>query len=156
MKEKIKPVVAIVVGSSNDLNQIKGAEEILQRFEIPYQLVVCSAHRNPEGVRALAKNSKKEGIKVIIAAAGYAAHLAGVIASQTVLPVIGVPLDTSPLAGFDSLLSMTMMPSGIPVAVMTVGVAGAKNAALFAMQILALEDKNIEKKLIAYRRELSG
>jgi len=130
---------------------LKGAG-ILKQFKIPYEMTVSSAHRNPEKTKKLAQNAEKRGVKVIIAGAGMAAHLPGVIASYTNLPVIGVPLSASSLSGLDSLLSIVQMPSGVPVATMAVGEAGAKNAAILAIQILALSDKNLKGSLKEFRK----
>jgi len=143
------------MGSKKDQEVMQKAAEILEEFKIPYQMEVSSAHRNPERTKRLARDAEKKGVKVIIAGAGMAAHLPGVIASYTNLPVIGVPLNASALSGLDSLFSIVQMPSGIPVATMAVGEAGAKNAAIFAAQILALSDDRIKKSVDKFRKGLS-
>lgn len=143
-------LVSVVMGSDSDLPVMNEASKILEEFSVEYELILTSAHRAPERTTKLATSAKKRGVKVIIAGAGAAAHLAGVIASQTPLPVIGVPIDATSLQGLDALLSTVQMPGGIPVATMAIGKAGAKNAALFAVRILALEDKSISEKLSAY------
>lgn len=150
----VAPKVLILMGSKKDREVMSESVRILDQFKIPYQMEVSSAHRHPERTRKLAQDAEKKGINVIIAGAGMAAHLPGVVASQTNLPVIGVPLSSSSLSGMDSLFSMVQMPSGIPVATMAIGEAGAKNAAVFAAQILALSDQKIRKRLDRFRREL--
>jgi phosphoribosylaminoimidazole carboxylase PurE protein len=147
--------ILVVVGSKSDQEAMSKAVEILQEFEIPYQMEICSAHRNPEKTKALASSAENKGIKVIIAGAGMAAHLPGVIASHTTLPVIGVPLNASPLLGLDSLFSMVQMPSGVPVATVSIGEAGAKNAAILAIQILAISDEKLKKRLQKFKDDLS-
>lgn len=139
--------VLIVMGSESDREVMSRAAEVLSDLGIAYEMVVSSAHRNPERTRKLAKEAEKKGIKVIIAGAGMAAHLPGVIASHTKLPVIGVPLPSLPLKGVDSFFSILQMPSGVPVATMSVGKAGAKNAGILAAQILALADDKIKERL---------
>ncbi len=136
---------------------MKEAASILTEFQIPHELFLTSAHRSPERTSLFADRAAGRGVKVIIVGAGMAAHLAGVIASQTPLPVIGVPLDSSasPLHGFDALLSTVQMPGGIPVATMAIGKAGAKNAALMAIRILALEDETLRGKLAVYISEMA-
>lgn len=148
--------VSIVMGSGSDLEVMEGAQEVLKEFDISYETIISSAHRTPDETAQYAKGAAGRGIKVIIAGAGYAAHLAGVIASHTVLPVIGVPLNASSLNGLDSLLAMVQMPAGIPVATVTIGKAGAKNAALLAVEILALSDNELSKKLIDYRKKMAA
>lgn len=152
MKEN--PVVAVVMGSPSDLEIMKDCLETLQQFEIPHEVRILSAHRTPEKTAEFAKSAMERGLRVIIAAAGKAAHLAGVIASLTPLPVIGVPIPTSDLGGLDSLLSMVQMPAGIPVATVAIGKAGAKNAALLAMAILSLGDLSLRKKIESYRQTM--
>lgn len=146
------PVVSILMGSHSDLEVMKESAEILKKFEIPYEISVISAHRMPHKLFDYAQNLLPRGIEVVIAGAGGAAHLPGVIASLTPIPVIGVPIRTSTLDGLDSLLSIVQMPSGIPVA--TVAINGAKNAALLAVEILSLKDRNLREKIIAYRKEM--
>lgn len=150
-----RPQVAIVMGSDSDLPVMQEAANILDEFGVPYELCIASAHRAPDLTEALAKNAHKKGIEVIIAGAGAAAHLAGVIASKTTLPVLGVPIDSSSLKGLDSLLSTVQMPGGIPVATMAIGKAGAKNAALLAIRFLALEDKALNDRLAAYVKKMA-
>ncbi|KPL01128.1 MAG: phosphoribosylaminoimidazole carboxylase [candidate division Zixibacteria bacterium SM23_73_3] len=148
----VAPRVLIVMGSKRDQGTMLKGAKILKEFKIPFQMEVSSAHRNPERTKRLAQNAEKQGVKVIIAGAGMAAHLPGVIASHTNLPVIGVPLSASSLSGLDSLLSIVQMPSGMPVATMTIGEAGAKNAAILAIQILALSDKKLKGSLKEFRK----
>lgn len=148
--EKKNVIVSVVMGSDSDLHIMTEATKVLDEFGIAYELVLTSAHRTPERTTKFAKTADSRGVKVIIVGAGAAAHLAGVIASQTLLPVIGVPIDATSLQGLDALLSTVQMPGGIPVATMAVGKAGAKNAALFALRFLALSDKAIHKKLAGY------
>jgi phosphoribosylaminoimidazole carboxylase PurE protein len=150
---KIK--VLIIMGSDSDLEVMRETGSLLEKFKIPYRIAIASAHRSPELVEETLRRAEKEGAKIIIAGAGAAAHLAGVIASKTVLPVIGVPLEGSPLKGLDALLSTVQMPPGVPVASMAVGKAGAKNAAIFAAQMIAINDKALSKKLKEYKKNLS-
>ncbi len=150
------PLVAIVMGSKSDAETLKPMLEALDRLGISYEVSVISAHRNPEEVREYGLSAQKRGIEVVIAAAGGAAHLPGVLASWTTLPVIGVPLATSELKGIDALYSIVQMPAGIPVACMAVGATGAKNAAYLAAQILGLKHDEIRKAYEKYRRELQG
>lgn len=147
----MKPQVLIIMGSDSDLSVVEETGNVLKEFGIPYEMTIASAHRTPERVQKLSKEAEKKGVEVIIAAAGAAAHLAGVVAAHTILPVIGIPINSSPLQGFDSLLSTAQMPPGVPVATMAVGKAGAKNAAFLAAQIIGRKDKGIVKKLVAYR-----
>jgi 5-(carboxyamino)imidazole ribonucleotide mutase len=147
--------ILVVMGSKSDQRIMLKGLEILRKFKIPYRMEISSAHRNPERTKNLAKSAEREGVKVIIAGAGMAAHLPGVIASYTNLPVIGVPLNVSPLSGIDSLFSMVQMPSGVPVAAMAIGEAGAKNAAILAIQILALYDEKLKKRLEKFKKELA-
>lgn len=150
---KNKPLVSIVMGSDSDLPVMKEVGDTLDKFSISYEVRISSAHRTPERTASFAKGAKKKGIKVIIAGAGGAAHLAGVIAAHTTLPVIGVPME-SKLDGLDSLLSIVQMPSGIPVATVAIGKAGAVNAAILAAQIIGISSQAVSKKLIAYKKEL--
>lgn len=152
----MKPQVLVIMGSDSDLPVMEETRKILEEFGIPYEMTIASAHRTPERVRKLSTEAEKRGIEVIIAAAGAAAHLAGVIASFTNLPVIGIPINSSPLQGLDSLLSTVQMPPGVPVATMAVGKAGAKNAAIFAAQIIGRKDKRLVKKLISYRKRVAA
>ena len=145
------PRVSIIMGSTSDLPVMKKAAEFLDEMEIPFEIHALSAHRTPAEVEKFAKNAKENGIQVIIAAAGMAAHLPGVIASMTSLPVIGVPIKAS-LDGLDALLAIVQMPPGIPVA--TVGIDGALNAGILAAQIIATADENLQKKLVDYKENL--
>lgn len=144
-----KPLVAIIMGSSSDESIMKGAEDILDDFGVGYEKIISSAHRMPNKTSNFAKNLKANGFEVVIAGAGKAAHLPGVVASHTTLPVIGVPIRTDDLGGLDSLLSIVQMPTGVPVA--TVAINGAKNAALLAIQILSLKYAEINKKFEQYK-----
>lgn len=153
-KGKRRPPKALVVmGSDSDFTVMKECIALLKKFEIEYDCVVCSAHRTPEKSRDMAKNAQKKGYNCIIAAAGKAAHLPGVIAAYTTLPVIGVPIKSDALDGMDALLSIAQMPPGIPVA--TVAINGSTNAAVLAAQILSLKYKPLEEKLKAYKQELA-
>jgi phosphoribosylaminoimidazole carboxylase PurE protein len=147
-------VVGIVLGSSTDWPSVEPAAALLKEWGIGFEVTVASAHRAPKRVLAYGREAAKRGLKIIIAAAGAAAHLAGVLAAETTLPVIGVPLPTSPLRGLDSLLSTVQMPGGVPVATMSLGPAGAKNAAIFAAQILALSDPRLEEILKRHKEDL--
>ncbi|MCM8764304.1 MAG: 5-(carboxyamino)imidazole ribonucleotide mutase [Candidatus Omnitrophica bacterium] len=148
------PKVALIVGSQNDLVFLDGAKEVLEIFGITYSIEVISAHRSLDRTIAFAESAKASGIKVIIACAGMAAHLPGVIAAKTTLPVLGVPLPTSEIKGIDSLYSMVQMPSGVPVGTMAIGKAGVKNAAIFAIEILALGDEALHNKLVEFKNSL--
>lgn len=148
--------IGIIMGSKSDEPLMQPTMDTLKELGIEYETVVMSAHRTPEKVRSYAIEAVNKGIEIIIAGAGAAAHLPGVIASWTNIPVIGVPLPTSDLKGADSLYSIVQMPGGIPVACMAIGSAGAKNAAIFAAQILALKYPAIKESLIEYRKRLSG
>lgn len=151
----MKPLVLIVTGSDSDLPVVEDTAKLLTEFGIAYEMTIASAHRTPALVQKLSAEAEKKGIEVIIAAAGAAAHLAGVVASHTILPVIGIPINSSPLLGLDSLLSTVQMPGGVPVATMAVGKAGAKNAAIFAAQILGRRDRNILGKLKTHRKKMA-
>jgi len=146
-------MIGIVMGSTSDWETMKAAAKMLDDFGVPYEAKAMSAHRTPQAVAEWASNAKKNGMKAIIAAAGGAAHLAGVVAAHTTLPVLGVPMPSKHLQGLDSLLSTVQMPKGIPVATFAIGDAGAANAALFAVSLLALEDKAIAAKLDDFRRK---
>ncbi len=145
--------VGIIMGSKSDLDTMKKASAILDEFNISYEMVISSAHRTPEEVKAFVTRLEDEGAVAFIAGAGAAAHLPGVVASFTTLPVIGIPLDATALKGIDSLLAIVQMPSGMPVA--TMAVDGAKNAALFAVQICGAFNKEIKEKYIAYRKDMA-
>ena len=149
------PQVSIVIGSDSDLEMMKEAAKALSEFGVPHEVQILSAHRSPERVTQFCKDLRKRGIEIVIAGAGGAAHLAGVIAAQTTLPVIGVPINSSPLSGLDSLLSTVQMPSGIPVATVAIGKAGAINAGILAVQILALKSTELEAKLAKHKEKLS-
>ena len=153
MSNKKNPVVSIIMGSQSDWESVKPASKILEEFSIPHECKIISAHRTPDRHKTFATNAKKRGIKVILAAAGGAAHLAGVTAAHTSLPVLGIPME-SKLSGLDSLLSTVQMPSGVPVATFAVGSAGSKNAALFAIRVIALEDSLIANKLDQYIKKM--
>ncbi|MCR4316130.1 MAG: 5-(carboxyamino)imidazole ribonucleotide mutase [Planctomycetes bacterium] len=147
----MKAIVGIVMGSKSDLEVMKDAGEALSEFGIEYEMRVISAHRTPEIAHEYSSTAKARGLKVIIAAAGGAAHLAGVMAASTTLPVLGVPIASSPLGGFDALLSTAQMPPGVPVATMSVGSWGARNAGIFAAMILATNDMEIAGKLAEFK-----
>jgi 5-(carboxyamino)imidazole ribonucleotide mutase len=147
----MKPLVSIIMGSTSDLPVMEKAAKLLNDFKIPFEMNALSAHRTPKEVEAFAKNAQANGIKVIIAAAGMAAHLPGVIASMTTLPVIGVPINAS-LDGMDALLAIVQMPPGIPVA--TVGINGAMNAGILAVQMLATDNAALQDQLAAYKEDL--
>ena len=149
------PLVGIVIGSKTDEPLIQPALEILEQLGIKYEFSVMSAHRNPEKVREYGLKAKERGIEVIIAAAGGAAHLPGVLASCTTIPVIGVPLPTSELKGVDALYSIVQMPAGVPVACVGIGTSGAKNAALLAAQILGLKNEKIRNAFGKYKQKLA-
>lgn len=151
-----KPIVGILMGSDSDLPVMQEAAAMLQEFGIEYEMLIASAHRTPKKVLEYSQSAEKRGIKVIIAGAGWAAHLAGVLASQTTLPVIGVPVDSSPLKGIDALLATAQMPGGVPVATMSLGKAGAKNAGVFAAQILGLSDVKIANRLKVFKVEMEN
>lgn len=150
-----KPLVGILMGSDSDLTVMEEAAKILKDFGIAYEMTVSSAHRTPKRTSEYAQSAEGRGIRVIIAGAGSAAHLAGFIAAETTLPVIGVPIDSSPLNGLDSLLSTVQMPGGVPVASMAIGKAGAKNAGIFAAQILAVSDPKLREALKAHREDMA-
>jgi len=145
--------VGIVMGSDSDVAVMKKAADILDRFDVTCFMTVASAHRTPERVAAIAERAEKEGWKLLIAGAGMAAHLAGFLAAHTVVPVIGVPIDSSSLNGLDALLSTAQMPGGIPVATMGIGAAGAKNAGILAVEVLAAFDPALRDKLRRFREE---
>jgi 5-(carboxyamino)imidazole ribonucleotide mutase len=150
-KPPSKPVVGIIMGSRSDWTTLQAAAAILDELGLHYQTRIVSAHRTPDRLYDYAKGAKSRGLKVIIAGAGGAAHLPGMTASMTVLPVLGVPVETRSLKGLDSLLSIAQMPGGIPVATFAIGQAGAKNAGLFAAALLALEDSTLARRLEAWR-----
>jgi 5-(carboxyamino)imidazole ribonucleotide mutase len=149
-----KPVVSIIMGSESDLEVVKEAIELLNNFKVAFEAKVLSAHRSPKELASYVEQATRSGTKVFIAAAGGAAALAGVVAAHTILPVVGIPIETKSLKGLDSLLSTVQMPAGIPVASMAIGKSGAKNAALFALQILGITDKEIQSGLIKHRKDM--
>ena len=145
------PLVVLLMGSDSDLPTVKEACAVLQDFGVVFEAHVLSAHRTPDDLMAFVRRAEQSGVRVFIAAAGGAAHLAGVVAAHTTRPVIGIPIQTSALGGLDSLLSTVQMPAGVPVATMAIGAGGARNAGLFAIQILALADPSLAAKLQEYR-----
>jgi 5-(carboxyamino)imidazole ribonucleotide mutase len=149
--KKNKPLVAIIMGSKSDWPTMEAASKILDDFGVPHESKIVSAHRTPDLLFEFAKTAESRGIEVIIAGAGGAAHLPGMCASQTLLPVLGVPIESKTLKGLDSLLSIAQMPAGIPVGTLTIGEAGAKNAALLAVSIIANSRPELRKKLHAFR-----
>lgn len=153
MMKTQKPLVGVIMGSDSDLPIMKEASDVLKQFNIPFEVKVISAHRSPDILSDYGKEAHKRGMKIIIAGAGGAAHLPGVTAAFTPLPVIGIPVKAKSLEGLDSLLSIVQMPAGVPVA--TVGINQAKNAGLLAIQMLALSDNDLLKKIIAYKKKLS-
>lgn len=150
-----KPLVGIIMGSNSDIPVMEEALRILEKFGISYEIKVLSAHRTPDEAAAYTKGLAEHGIKVLIAGAGWAAHLAGVAAAHTTIPVIGVPIDSSPLKGMDALLATVQMPPGIPVATMAIGKGGAYNAAVFAVQILSLLDSELADKYAAFKKKMA-
>ena len=153
--QKESPKVGIVMGSDSDLEIMKETALILEQFDIPFEMTIASAHRSPEKSAAFAASARKRGIKVIIAGAGHAAHLAGAMAAYTSIPVIGVPIDSSAFQGLDSLLSTVQMPPGIPVATMAVGKSGARNAGILAVQILSLSRPHLASRLDDFKAEMA-
>lgn len=147
------PLVAIIMGSKTDWETMRQASEMLAQFDIPHESRIISAHRAPDALFEYVTAAESRGVRVIIAGAGGAAHLPGVVAAKTTLPVLGVPLQTKALQGLDSLLSIVQMPKGIPVGTLAIGDAGAANAALFAVAILALADPSMKKKLVEFREK---
>ena len=153
MNREGQPLVAVIMGSTSDWDVVRRAADTLAEFDVPHEVRVMSAHRTPNAVREYASSAEERGLEVIIAAAGGAAHLAGVIAGQTVLPVLGVPMESAALGGIDSLLSTVQMPAGIPVGTLAIGPAGATNAALLAIAILGLKRPELRDRLRAYREK---
>jgi 5-(carboxyamino)imidazole ribonucleotide mutase len=151
-----QPLVGVLMGSLSDLDVMKECLDILAKFGLPHEVDVSSAHRSPAKTAAYAAEAADRGLKVLIVGAGAAAHLAGVVAGHTTLPVVGVPIDSSPLKGWDALLATVQMPPGVPVATMAVGKAGAHNAAVFAAQVLALADPALAGRLEQYKAELAA
>jgi phosphoribosylaminoimidazole carboxylase PurE protein len=150
----VKPLVGIIMGSDSDLPVMRETARQLKEFSISFEIEISSAHRSPLRTAEYARTAVQRGLKAVIVGAGGAAHLAGVVAAETILPVIGVPIDSSPLSGIDSLLSTVQMPSGVPVGVMAVGKAGAINAAVFAAQIIATSDPEVARKLTEFKEVL--
>ena len=150
-----KPLVSIIMGSKSDLDTMQHAAEVLEELNIPYEMKIISAHRTPNLMFEYAEKANQKGIKVIIAGAGGAAHLPGMTASKTILPVIGVPVKSSSLSGIDSLLSIVQMPKGVPVATVAIGASGSANAGLLSAQILALNDSELLKALSKKREEIA-
>lgn len=155
-KNKSKPVVAVIMGSYSDYETMKEACAILEKFQVPFEKKIVSAHRSPELMFEYAKSASKRGLQVIIAGAGGAAHLPGMVASLTTLPVLGVPVQSKALSGLDSLYSIVQMPGGVPVGTLSIGTAGAVNAGLLAVRILSLQSKVLEKSLEDYRQEIKN
>jgi phosphoribosylamine---glycine ligase len=153
--ENQTPRVGIVMGSDSDLGVMQGTVDMLRSFDVPFEITVASAHRSPGRAAEYAATAKDRGLRIIIAGAGHAAHLAGVLAAHTSLPIIGVPIDSSCLQGLDSLLSTVQMPPGVPVATVSLGKPGAKNAAILATQILALSDEALAERLAAHKQRMA-
>lgn len=149
----MKPLVGVIMGSKSDWPVMKEACEILEQFNIPYEKKIVSAHRTPDWMFEYAETAAERGLKVIIAGAGGAAHLPGMVASKTALPVIGVPVNVTAMNGFDALMSIVQMPGGVPVATMAIGVPGAKNAGLFAARMLGAYDADVQSHVVRYRKE---
>jgi 5-(carboxyamino)imidazole ribonucleotide mutase len=147
-----RPLVGVIMGSRSDWETMQGAAEMLTQFGVPHECRVVSAHRTPDAMFEYARTAQDRGLKAIIAGAGGAAHLPGMVASQTLLPVLGVPVQSRALQGLDSLLSIVQMPAGIPVATFAIGAAGAKNAALFAVRLLSIEDELLRERLASFAR----
>jgi len=154
-KKNQKPLVGIVMGSDSDLPIMNETARLLEELKVPYEMQIASAHRTPDRAAEYARSAADRGLRVIVAGAGGAFHLAGVVAAHTILPVIAVPLASSPLAGFDALLAAVQMPGGVPVGVMAVGKAGAVNAGIFAAQILATSDRALAGRLAQYKEKLA-
>ena len=150
----MKPLVGIIMGSDSDAPIMQEAAKVLQQFGVAYEIGVYSAHRSPHRTNEYITNARTRGLKLIIAGAGSSAHLAGVAAAETILPVIGVPIDSSPLSGFDALMATVQMPPGVPVSTMGVGKSGATNAGILAVEILALSDAGLAEKLVEYKAKL--
>ena len=151
-----KPMISIIMGSVSDLETVREGIGLLKQFKVAFEVRVLSAHRTPKELVSFVEGASRKGVKVFIAAAGGAAALAGVVAAHTILPVIGIPIETKSLKGLDSLLSTVQMPPGVPVASMAIGSAGAKNAAIFALEILGTSDKKVHSKLVAYKKEMAA
>jgi 5-(carboxyamino)imidazole ribonucleotide mutase len=156
LDQAITPKVGVIMGSDSDLPVMEETLQVLDEFQVAYEVRILSAHRSPGETSAYAKGCAERGLQVLIAGAGWAAHLAGVLAAETCLPVIGIPVNSSPLQGLDALLSTVQMPPGIPVATMAIGKGGARNAALFAVQILALQDPDLWRKLELFKEKMTA
>jgi len=150
-----KPIIGILMGSDSDYGIMAESARVLKEFGVPYEMLVSSAHRSPERTTSYARQARERGLKALIVGAGAAAHLAGVVAAETTLPVIGVPIDSSALKGLDALLATVQMPAGIPVATMAIGKAGARNAGIFAAQILAATDEEVARRLAAFKTDMA-
>jgi len=155
MQENRGVLVSVVMGSDSDLPIVEEALQVLDEFGVPYEVKILSAHRSPDQTSAYAKSAAERGLRVILAAAGWAAHLGGVLAAETILPVIGIPVNSSPLQGLDALLATVQMPPGIPVATMAIGKGGAHNAALFAIQVLALQEPQLRDRLKQFKLRMA-
>lgn len=155
MSEK-KPLVGIMMGSDNDYDIMVESAKVLKQFDVPFEMIVSSAHRTPERTVDYVRSAEDRGLKVLIAGAGAAAHLAGVVAAETMLPVIAVPIDATSMRGLDALLAMVQMPAGIPVATMAIGAAGARNAGIFSARILATEDAALNARLVEFKRDMAA
>ena len=153
MIEHLTPLVGLIMGSTSDWPNLQNTHELLEQFHVPHEIKVVSAHRTPDWMADYAKSAEERGLKVIIAGAGGAAHLPGMVAAHTTLPVLGVPMESTAMKGIDSLYSMVQMPAGIPVGTLAIGKAGAKNAALLALSILATMDDTLAKALKTWRAE---
>jgi 5-(carboxyamino)imidazole ribonucleotide mutase len=147
-------LISLIMGSQSDLETVKETIDLLKEFKVGFEVKVLSAHRTPKELAEYVESAPERGIKVFIAAAGGAAALAGVVAAHTTLPVIGIPIETKSLKGLDSLLSTVQMPAGVPVACMAIGKQGSKNAALFALEILGINDRKIQSRIIVYKRKM--
>jgi phosphoribosylaminoimidazole carboxylase PurE protein len=155
MSEK-KPLVGIMMGSDNDYEIMAEAAKVLKQFDVPFEMIVSSAHRTPERTTEYVRAAEGRGLKVLIAGAGAAAHLAGVVAAETMLPVIAVPIDATSMRGLDALLAMVQMPAGIPVATMAIGAAGARNAGIFAARILATGNAELHARLVDFKLDMAA
>lgn len=151
-----KPLVGIMMGSDNDYDIMAEAAKVLKQFDVPFEMIVSSAHRTPERTTEYVRAAEERGLKVLIAGAGAAAHLAGVVAAETMLPVIAVPIDATSMRGLDALLAMVQMPAGIPVATMAIGAAGARNAGIFAARMLATTDADLNAKLVTFKNDMAS
>lgn len=150
------PLVGIMMGSDNDYDIMVEAAKVLQQLDVPFEMIVSSAHRTPERTAEYVRGASERGLKVLIAGAGAAAHLAGVVAAETTLPVIAVPIDATSLQGLDALLAMVQMPAGIPVATMAIGSAGSRNAGIFAARILAIENGELARRLEIFKQDMAA